>query len=513
MVRNQLHGLILLKQKPPEKKTNPFQHLIKKMRKHLSPSRFVFFLFLLSFFSATGCEHSYPEAKIQASLREICKKEYGIDHIEVKIVGKTIGVYMPLEKLFSTDFEEILARGKVKDLSSLLQISPETLDKVEDVLFSTSRVILSTDKPIDFYVLKATDTQLTGITLILVGYVQDIKRVRFWDISRSEYRKRVYHDMKVNYPIIWKRPVTGVFKDLGKKNTREILDAYFLPGADLESVSPLFYSVILEAQLKDKLSYELLSVRSIAGRANEALVYAKVRENYTPKPQYKDYHFSFPSRFEAEYIFVLTKYLGDYKINRVIPFYYIDETGTLKKVTFPPELQLYENVDKWHEEFELEEIKLEDFLSQQISRRLQPVLTEDERIQNTFTNRRVTFGYVYPDPERKEKGYFSVRINLTLKKHASVNAAAPSSGSLRGGKRGLTAMIDDEEALKDIYYLLDLAMRECVTVIRGYWYENYEYVKLEPLFGVSYIMKKPDLDLYRRKKIDIVELLSRSVAS
>ncbi len=473
-------------------------------------------LFLLL---TSGCEHSYPEAKLHQSLKEICKKEYGVDHVESKIVGRTLGVYLPLEKLFSSDFEEILAGGKVKDLSSLLQISPETLDKVEDVLFSTSRVILSTDKPIDFYVLKATDTELTGISLILVGYVQDIKRVRFWDISRTEYRKRVYHDMKVNYPVIWKKPVSGVFKDLGKKSTRDILDAYFLPGANLENISPLFYSIILEAQLKDNLSCEILNLRSTGGRVGEALVYVKVRENYTPKQAYMDHKFTLPNGFESEYIFVLTKYLGDYKVSRVIPFYYVADDGTVKKVDFPPELKLYENVDKWREEFELEEIFLPDFLSQQITRRVQPLLSEDERIQNTFSTRRVNFGFVYNDEQKKDAenakdaGYFSVKTNLALKKSS---AAAYDSGAFDGtkdaGAGGLAALSGmlQPEALQDVYYLLDVVMRETTTVLRGYWYENYSYIKFESVFGVSFILKKEDLELYRRKKIDLAGLLGRS---
>lgn len=467
---------------------------------------------------AAGCDHSsYPEARLHQSLKQICKVEYGIDRVESKIVGKTLGVYLPLEKLFSSDFEEILAGGKVKDISSLLQIAPETLDKVEDVLFSTSRVILSTDKPIDFYVLKATDTELTGISLILVGYVQDIKRVRFWDISRTEYRKRVYHDMKVNYPVIWKRPVSGVFNELGKKSTRDILDAYFLPGANLENISPLFYSLILEAQLKDKLSYEISSLRSTGGRVGEALVYVKVRENYTPKQAYADHKFSLPNGFESEYIFVLTKYLGDYKISRVIPFYYVADDGTVRKVDFPPELKLYENVDKWREEFELEEISLPDFLAQQIARRLQPMLSEDERIQNTFTTRRVIFNYAYDDEHKKDgngAGYFSVRTNLALKKSAeAVYSPDPVYG---GGNAGPGVIADlksilQEEGLQDVYYLLDQVMRECMSVLRGYLYENYDYIKFESLFGVSFILKKEDLELYRRKKLDFPGLLAKAL--
>lgn len=458
--------------------------------------------FLLLF--AAGCEQSYPEARLHQSLKDICKAEYRIDHVESKVVGKTLGVYLPLEKLFSSDFEEILTGGKVKDISSLLQIAPETLDKVEDVLFSTSRVILSTDKPIDFYVLKATDTEITGISLILVGYVQDIKRVRFWDISRTEYRKRVYHDMKVNYPVIWKRPVSGVLKDLGKKSTRDILDTYFLPGANLENISPLFYSIILEAQLKDNLSYEVLNLRSTGGRAGEALVYVKVRENYVPKPAYTDHKFTLPSRFDSEYIFVLTKYLGDYKISRVIPFYYVSDDGTVKKVDFPPELKLYENVDKWREEFELEEIFLPDFLAQQMTRRTQPLLSEDERLQNTFSTRRITFGFVYDEEDKKDSGHFTARANLTLK-----NAAAAFYDSSAGGS-DLKSLLQGE-ALQDVYYLLDVVLREAMVMLRGYFYEKYDSIRFESIFGLSFALKREDLDLYRRKKINVSGLLDRAV--
>ena len=473
----------------------------------------------LAFFAAialSGCglsSSSYPEARLQQSLKEICKTEYGIDRVESKIVGKTLGVYLPLEKLFSSDFEEILAGGKVKDLSSLLQIAPETLDKVEDVLFSTSRVILSTDKPIDFYELKATDTELTGISLILVGYVQDIKRVRFWDISRSEYRKRVFHDMKVNYPVIWKRPVEVVFKNLGRKTTREILDRYFLPGANLENISPLFYSLILDAQLKKNLTNEILSLRSTGGRAGEALVYVKVRENYEPKKAYADHKFTLPSGFESEYIFVLTKYLGDYKISRVIPFYYVDDSGAVQKVDFPPELKLYENVDKWREEFELEEVFLPDFLAQQITRRVQSLLSEDERLQNTFSSRRVIFSFDYDDDDKKDHGHFSVRTNLSLKKTtAAVYDTSGFSGmgtSEGGGIADLKAMLQPE-ALEDVYYLLDVVMRECAAVLHGYSFENYDAVEFESVFGVSFTLKKEDLQLYRRKKLTMAALLDKS---
>jgi len=451
--------------------------------------------FLCAVFSlANGCMPSYPKETLEQSLKQICKDEYGVDHVQVKTAGKTIGVYLPLDELFSTDIEGILASGKVKNIASFMQLSPKAMDKVEDVLFSTSRVILSTDKPLDFYILKAIDTESTGISLILVGYVPDIKRVRFWDIPRSEYRKRVLHDLQVNYVVIWQRPVVGLFRNLGKENTETLLEKYFLPGSRFETLSPLFYSLLLEAQYKENISCEILDLRATASRPNEAMVYAKVRETYTPKADAAGHEFILPSGAEAEYIFVLTKYLGDYKINRVIPFFYLAPDRSVKKVDFPPELKLYENLDKWQKEFDLNEIFLENFLAQQITRRVSNLLVEDERIQNTFSKRRVLFRFIYPEDEKKQKGFFSVETDLVLKN-------SPYLGNL------------DEDEEKDVNYLLDLALRECMTVLHGYHFEDYAYIKLESVFGTPFVMSKENLELYRKKKLPVEQLLEKSAVT
>lgn len=444
---------------------------------------------VLSLFA--GCQPSYPKESLADSLKQICKEEYGIDRVEVKTEGKTIGVYLPLEELFSTDLEGILAGGKIKNLASFMQLSPKAMDKVEDVLFSTSRVILSTDKPIDFYILKATDTASTGISLVLIGYVPDIKRVRFWDIPRSEYRKRVLHDLQVNHVVIWKRPVIELFEALGKEPAEAILEKCFLPGSRFETLSPLFYSLILEAEMKDDVKVEILDLRATASRTNEAMIYVKARETYTPKADAGDREFTLPSGFEAEYIFVVTKYLGDYKINRVIPFFYVAPDKSISRVDFPPELKLYENLENWREEFELKEITLEDFLAQQMTRRVQALLADDERIQNTFSKRRVTVNFVPSKEPGQGKGGFSVGTDLLLKKTSFLTP-------------------DDILGEEDVIYLLDAAVREFAQVLHGYWLEDYSGIKLESVFGKSFLIGREDLELYRKKKLSITELLERN---
>src|SRR3990167_3663286 len=159
------------------------------------------------FTGLTGCDKAtYPEHKVEEAIREICRQEYKIEDVEVKFAGKTIGVFLPLKKLFTTDVRQELLSGNVSSLDSLFEPEPQAMEQLENVLFTISRVLLSSDKEIDFYVLQATDVESTGLQLVLMGYVPDVRRVRLWDISRTEYRKRVLHELKFNRSVLWQKP-------------------------------------------------------------------------------------------------------------------------------------------------------------------------------------------------------------------------------------------------------------------------------------------------------------------
>jgi len=144
-------------------------------------------LFLLSLFLATGCGPSYPIAELPDTLKQLCKEEYGVD-VSVQIVGKTLGVHVPLDKLFD----------------STLQLSPDVGQQLDGVILSTSRVVLSTDVPPDFYVVVAQDKRIPGVELKLTRYVQDIRRLNYQDISRGEYTKRMLFEFGLDL---------GIFQD------------------------------------------------------------------------------------------------------------------------------------------------------------------------------------------------------------------------------------------------------------------------------------------------------------
>jgi len=113
-----------------------------------------FLLFTFTFF-LSSCGPTYPKDSLVPSIVALCKKEYGVD-ASVQIAGKTLGVYLPLEKL----------------LDSTLQIPLEARDKLDDVVLATSRAALSTDSPIDFYVVIAQDNlvkKIVGLNIFQVS--------------------------------------------------------------------------------------------------------------------------------------------------------------------------------------------------------------------------------------------------------------------------------------------------------------------------------------------------------
>lgn len=429
-------------------------------------------------FTAQGCnKDSYPADQVKESILKICREEYGIQDIEVKIAGETIGVFLPLGKLFAADFKEAAVTGKVRNLETLFEPSPEALEKVEDVLFSVSRVILSTNRPFKFYVLEATDVDKTGMQLVVSGYVEDMKRVRFWDISRNEYRKRLIHDLKMNRAVLWHKVVRQFFKDLSEQPVEIVQKKYFGPEMPTEVLKALFNkAVITDISKTHKIEWKIVDIRSAAVRKNEILVYTKVQapaEALQGKAK------------QLQFIFVVGLREEKERIVRIIPFQYQEKDGTFKEVSFPKELDIEDNLNRWETEFDLKEIDLGDFLAQQMSRRVQGIANSDERIQNTFRDVKMEFTY-----HKEDQPYFSLDMEVALKDFNHY-----SKGSL----------VHHE----DMVYLLNLVFKEFADVMRSYQFGNYEALQLQVAQDPSpWTVSRDEMELFRRKKIDIQSLFS-----
>jgi len=136
--------------------------------------RNLFLIGLFVSFICSGCAPSYPKDKLAEALINICKKEYDVD-IQAKLVGKSIVVFIPLDELF--------------DLK--LDILPEAVEKIEDVILTTSRVLFSTDAEVDFYMIIAADIKTTAAEVFLVRYMDDVYKFMHGWINREDYTKRI----------------------------------------------------------------------------------------------------------------------------------------------------------------------------------------------------------------------------------------------------------------------------------------------------------------------------------
>lgn len=456
------------------------------VRQSLPYRAFLLSLTLLFLTSLWGCTNShspsYPADRIKESLLEICRKEYGINELEVKIEDTTLGVYFPLSSLFADDLKEAIKSGQVNDLGGLFQPSPEAIDKIENLLFAISRVILSTDRKIDFYVLQVTDIDSTGLQLVLKGYIEDIKRVRIWDISRDEYRKRIVHELHLNQAVIWHRPVRRFFEDLENLPIEDVRQKYFGDTLTTAAIKRLFFEIIApeDPRVAPKIKWNILNMRSIDLDKNAAVVYAKVR------PVLDQHEKLDLVKEDLEYLFLCSIQDSDSKIVRIIPFQYKDANDAWTKISFPKELQIEQNLSEWKEEFYLEPMDLGDFLADQLTRRMQAIIGTDERIQNTFRELKIDF--LYSGISNPPK--FSVNVQANLRDPAAEELETLSSH-------------------EDMLYVLDLASKEFVKLVRGYQFDAYDYLTLniasEP---VPWIFDRDRLELFRRNKLDMRGLLT-----
>jgi hypothetical protein len=175
------------------------------------------------------------------------------------------------------------------------------------------------------------------------------------------------------------------------------------------------------------------------------------------------------------------------KLMRVVPFQYEDSKGRLREVSIPPELRFDNEKIRWEREFKMEDIRMGPFLAEQITRRVQNKLLDDERIRNTFEDLKLDLAY----SEEPGPKYFSLAVDAVLK------------------SRNRNTEEDLQPQDEDIAYALDIAFREFVTVIRSYRFEDYQALHLnfvqEP---GAWVVDREGLELFRQKKTDFRGLMT-----
>jgi len=163
--------------------------------------------------AVSGCGPTYPKETLGESIVKLCKEEYGID-IKSKVIGNTLAIFIPLPSL----------------LDVTLGMNKEAQEMIQDVLLSTSRVVLSTDAPVEFYCVIAQDKRLPELQVIVMKYVDDVKRAFFYDISRGEYFKRTIFDININPQSRKEQPIRDIIRkeyNVSPELEEEVLNKFF----------------------------------------------------------------------------------------------------------------------------------------------------------------------------------------------------------------------------------------------------------------------------------------------
>jgi len=340
-----------------------------------------FIIFLILAISLSSCNKpTYPTGKIEKSVLKLCKDEYKLDNVKVKIVGSTLGVYIPVEGLVDPD----------------LKLNEKAGKKIEDVALSIHRVVTSTDMRLKFYILTARDMQTTGAEFMLIGFVYDVIRVRLFDISRGEYFQRMLREFRFNPAIT------------GEQKVRELFNVLNQNAPMAENLKPIFYPIYVIGKPGSQ-KIEIIDMKSKELSDHESLLYVKTVEEYEASPGFEAYTAVFPPGFKNEYLFLIDMSLLVSPVKEVVSKYFYSN-NEIRQRNLEDTFEQYKDfgiigIDG----FPKRDLDLGWFLSQQISRRIKSLFLEDNKLKNNFT-------VVSSQGEIKDK-VFQFKFNITSNKN------------------------------------------------------------------------------------------------
>ena len=130
-----------------------------------------------------GCSSGvYKADAVPASIQQIAAQEYHMQ-LDVKRNGRTLAVHLHQAGVLEQHEAQI----------GLAHSANEILGNVMEIVH---RVALSTDQPIDFYLLLVSDPGVPGVYLTLVRYLDDVRRVNANNIPPTEFFSRTILELK-----------------------------------------------------------------------------------------------------------------------------------------------------------------------------------------------------------------------------------------------------------------------------------------------------------------------------
>ncbi len=132
----------------------------------------------------SACGPSYPHQRLAQDLQALYQREYHLP-AHVQLLGNSLNVTCAIEGLLKA------SEGGVE-----FSPTPAANGKLGDVAEAIHRAALSTDAPVEFYAILATDPKVPGAWLMLVRCLDDVRRVYANAIAPIEFWQRTVSNLQ-----------------------------------------------------------------------------------------------------------------------------------------------------------------------------------------------------------------------------------------------------------------------------------------------------------------------------
>lgn len=309
----------------------------------------------------TGCGPTYPKSRVADAVVELCRTEYQLE-ARAKLQGTTLSVLLPARQLFETPIA-LTPDTDLQTLNQLLRFSEKGMDQFQNVALAVRRVVLSTDAPVEFYVVIIRDADGGQLELHWLGHVLDLKRLNAMDISQGDFLKyRTVIFFRAVPVEAARQAVQQLFEDLRQRASIPTLSKYFSPQADLQSLLPFLLHNLVPASRPGEGMATLAELKARQVDMNTVLVFAR-----TLVPSAGD-----PPVREQGYYFVVE--VGELRgvIHQIVPV-----PARAKPLPgdgrwpVPVEFARLGSPDRWPEdELFVPTVSLPKFLAEQVARRI-----------------------------------------------------------------------------------------------------------------------------------------------
>ena len=310
---------------------------------------------------------SYPKELLAQRLTGVCKAEYGLD-VKAQVVGTTLGAMVVIPGLIDElrrhapssmpELPPVLIEGRYAQQALDFRMftrgtferaekkpaeednprkeTPLPLKKLQQVSTALMRACLSTDAPLEFYVLIARDPGPDHLDVVLAGHILDTKRVQFYAISFSELQNRNEISLRHQPEEAARATVAEFAKDLHRLPLPQLLSRYTAPSKRFGELLPMVLAVAMDWKDKEEeLKPEEWPVRQI--KRDAALVFVR------------PYLFTVQLEESAASLLSIDKLEGS---------------------SLPAAYRQFGPPERWGDSFYLEAISLSQFVTEQIAKRV-----------------------------------------------------------------------------------------------------------------------------------------------